>query len=270
MCISSITEIAPDGPGFLEYLAPVLQGAKYAWVKIFDVMDTQITPEEYEIIGDNPDDITIAQYNVEHQNGSDKTPRSENVKIIHPNFPDKLDVVEFFKFFQQYLLWVVLPTAALNYDGSNALLDSSSGKSKTDLLFSFIDTLRANIAAELEKKVDLWIRLNGFEKQFAAQVLAPSTIPTAYEESVAVMTLLAKSGSVTMDEMREWANSFIGFDLPALETGGESFVAMAAEPDDSSKAKLDAMVTALLGDSFSKAADDLLVPLVKKIEKAGI
>jgi len=45
---------------------------------------------------------------------------------------------------------------------------------------------------------------------------------------------------------------------------------MAAEPDDSSKAKLDAMVTALLGDSFSKAADDLLVPLVKKIEKAGI
>ena len=269
MCIPSITEIAPDGPGFLEYLAPILQGAKYAWVKIFDVMDTQITPEDI-ITADTPDDVTIAKNYVEHHTSNDIVPRPESVKVEHTDYPNKKDVIEFFKFFQQYLLWVVLPTAALNYDGSNALLDSSSGKSKTDLLFSFIDTLRANIATELEKKVDLWIRLNGFEKQFAAQVLAPSTIPTAYEESVAVMTLLAKSGSVTMDEMREWANSFSGFDLPALETGGESFVAMAAEPDDQSKAKLDAMVTALLGDSFSKAADDLLMPLVKKIEKAGI
>jgi hypothetical protein len=57
-----------------------------------------------------------------------------------------------------------------------------------------------------------------------------------------------------------------------METGGDVLVAMAAEPvsDDHSKARVDALVTALLGESFQDATEKFLDPLLAKIEKAGI
>ena len=271
MCIPSISEIAPDGPGFLEYLMPALQGSKFAWAKCFDVMDTQITP--VEITTDNSvEGPPIAKNYTEHHNGTDIVPRPSWVKVERPTFPNKLDVLEFYKFFQNFMSWIIFPTAALNYDGANALLDPSSGAEKTTLLFSFINTLRANVATELEKKVELWLKLNGFEGKYSAEVSAPSTIPKDYQESVAIATLLSRGGAWTVDEMREWANQFSGFDLDVLETGGDVLVAMAAEPvsDDHSKARVDALVTALLGESFQDATEKFLDPLLAKIEKAGI
>lgn len=268
MCISSICEIAPDGPGMLEYLVSLLDGARYSWNKIFDVMDTQITP--MDIITDNSiDGISIAKNYTEHQTSNDIVPRPSWIKVEHDDYPNKLDVIEFHKFFQNYILWVIFPTAVLNYDGSSALLDASSGKSKTDLLFSFINTLRDNIAIALEKKVELWLSLNGFDGTFSAQVVAPSTIPNDYQEAVAIARELSAAQAWTVDEIRDWANQFSSFELESLPEGGSSFV-MGAAIDDDSKSKLDAMIATLLGESFSDAANDALIPLVKKIEKAGI
>jgi len=269
MCVPSVCEIAPDGPGLLEYLSSLLQGAGYSWIKIFDVMENQLTPYDVEVSDEDQDDISIAQNAVEHSTSTDVVPTPPTVDIKHNNYLNRTDVLEFHKFFQNYILWVVFPTAVLNYDGSNALLDASSGKSKTDLLFSFINTLRHNVAVEAEKKLNLWLRLNGFNRYYA-KVSVPSTIPTDYQESVAIAKELSLASAWTKDEMRVWASQFSGFDLDPLPDGGDEFV-LAAAIDDESKSKIDAMISSLLSESISETAEEALMPLVKRIsENAGV
>jgi hypothetical protein len=267
--IGSPAPLAPDGPGIMEYLASLLTGARFAWNKIFDVMDTQLTPEEwYNLKEDDTANVEIIKRNIEYSTGRDKTALPGSVKKEPVKYYDRLDVLDFYHFFEEFMKFVVFPTAALNSGDQGALLDSSSSAAKSELFFKFIDSRRSRIAEAVTVVGQRFLRLNGF-KDFKYQFVAPSVLPRNNELSLKVMTLLAQAGAVNANEMRSWANSIDpAFNLETSDLWA-GVVVMGSTPDE--RARSDALISSILQESFQDAAQDSLMPLVKEIsDRSGV
>jgi len=258
----------PDGPGALETLLAMLDGCQTSFSLSFQVMANQIDPQELKIRGSNPgSDIQdkIERF-VKENNSYDVTPLPEEVEITHPQYHDKKDILEFFKFYENMLYKIIFPTSVLSSEGGG-LLDASSSYAKEDIFFTSIDFARSRVSSGTQQIGNLWLDMNGYKKQgYKFRLVAPPVAPRNIQTEKEIMLESFKQGGISKGELREWLNqTIIGLELEKEEeqVGAQAeFMVRASKLDNYAKSK--ALHDIIKGDDNLKDLDSLFEKAARK------
>jgi hypothetical protein len=198
----------PDGPGHVESLIPILDGAQYSFNLIYVVMAEQINPKVlYDLEPQGSSDSQIVQ-TILNNNSLDKSSIPVDKKLEYPRFYDRQDILEVFKFFEKLMYRIVYPISSISGE-AGGILDNSSNIAKEDIFFSYIDFHRQKIVREAAFKGNLILDINGYKKQGYRYALVPApTLPRNLTEEGKIIPKVAKD-YLTSSEVRSWINSCI-------------------------------------------------------------
>ncbi|MFA5696519.1 MAG: hypothetical protein WC917_03655 [Bacilli bacterium] len=216
--VAATTAKYTDGPGVLEFIIPFLDGAQNAFKMIHVVMGDQINPKELKITNPTASDSAIAKEYLQTHNGVQKMGLPDNFEVSIPDYKNRQDILEFFKFFEKLMYRVIFPVAAISGEGGG-ILDNSSNIAKEDVFYSFIDFWRAKVIRPANIKGNNWLKLNGYNlRDYRFELLAAPVAPRNAEIEAKIMTSKTLLGVVKPAEMRNWLNSSVqGLKLEDLE-----------------------------------------------------
>jgi hypothetical protein len=214
-----VFSLAPLGSRFidesiLEYLLVYIDLAAYAYDLIYVVMSQQLNPSELIVADENlPGNDAIAQKILENNNAVEKVAIPSNMRMEHPKYSDRKDVLSFYSFAQRELYKIVFPISALS-DGAEgkggALLDNSSAAAKMSTFFAYIQSGREKLCKEINKVGNNWLDFNGFKKQgYKYACIASPIEPKDVKNELQIMISARKSGDISLQEYRSWINSCV-------------------------------------------------------------
>lgn len=214
-----VFSLSPIGSRFidesiLEYLLPYLDTAAYSFDLIYVVMSEQINPKELLITDENlPGNDTIAGRILEGSNAIEKVPIPPNMKMEHPKYADRKDILSFYNFATREMYKIVFPVSALSDGGDNksgALLDNSSAAAKMSTFFAYIQSGRIKFCKEANKVGNNWLDVNGFKKKGYRYELIPSNIePKDIKNELSIMIAARSNGDISQQEFRNWVNTAV-------------------------------------------------------------
>jgi hypothetical protein len=259
-----VFSLSPLGSRFidesiLEYLLPYLDLASFSYDLIYVVMSQQLNPSELVITDENlPGNDSIAQKILESSNAVEKVPIPSNMKIEHPKYSDRKDVLSFYSFAQRELYKIVFPISALSDGGEGkggALLDNSSAAAKVSTFFAYIQSGRMKFCKEANKIGNNWLDWNGFKKQgYRYEILPAPVEPKDVKNELQIMINARKIGDISQQEFRNWINScVIGVRLE------EDFTGEKVQPrvDPAINKAMDKIAS---GDNIIEAMADIIAP----------
>lgn len=199
----------PDGPGILEYLIPFLDGAQFAFNLTYVVMGEQINPKNVKVSDPQPGDDDIVKKYLESSGSVDKVALPSNMEVEIPEYIDRQDILEFFKFYEKLMYRVIFPVAAISGEGGG-LLDNSSNLAKEDLFYGFIDCYRQRICRSFNRLGNYWLDINGYKKKgYSFQYVASPISPRNIIAESKIMASSLQNAMISSEEYRTWLNSSV-------------------------------------------------------------
>jgi hypothetical protein len=212
-----VFSLAPLGARFpdestLEFLISFLDLAQYSYNLIYVVLSKQIDPTDVIETEDLPGNAEISQKIIEGVNSFENMRIPQGLKLEHPVYKDRLDILKFYNAAIREMYKIVFPVAALSDGGENgsALLDNTNSASKSAVFFSYVQSGRIKFCREVNKVGNNWLDFNGFLKQGYRFEMIPAPIEpkdTTIEKTI--MSAARKSGDISSREYRNWINASV-------------------------------------------------------------